>query len=184
MKPDSLAFINVSLPAGSLPLSVLIVLLIGTFAIIGLLIVKASGFKVYAADFPTQTAPMIVGLGAFLLTLPVILSRMALGMAQMDGTGEALAAELALAGVGVAGLGVKRFSSPEYHDGKAKVEAAKAQATPPQVNVQGGANINATSEQPIPVAVPQAGIRPSNPAVAQPLEALAAKQREDDEGII
>lgn len=172
MQADSLAFLSVTLPAEALPWPLVAILTVGFFIIIGMVIQKASGFKAYSQDFPTQAAPVVIGLGAFVAASPIIMARMALGMKQMDGTGEYLAACITLAGVGGAMLGIKRFSSPEYKQGQAVVEAAKAAGTPaPGVNVEG----NATVEMPVPR---QPGGRASDHPASAPPASLV-----DDEGL-
>lgn len=174
MRPDSLAFINVNLPAEALPWPILAILLIGFFALSAMVIQKASAFKSYSQDFPSQTAPVVIGLGLAIATAPVVLSRMALGMKQMDGTGDWLFFVAALAGVGGAMLAVKRFSSPEYQQGKAGIEAAKAAATPPQVNVAGDASVQTSPQQVAPpTKMPQAGVKPTDANVRKGLEAMA-----------
>lgn len=150
MTPDSLAVLDVHIPPNALPRPVLYILLVGFFVICVLVIQKAKGFKTYTADFPTQAAPVVIGLAGFVAAIPVTLARMALGMHEYDGMGNYMTACCALAGVGGLMLGVKRFSSPEYQQGKAAVEAAKAGAAP-AVNVQGDATVNATAERPVPV---------------------------------
>lgn len=155
MKPDTTALLSVHVPAESLPVPILAILLIGFFAVVVLLIQKASKFAAYArADFPTHAATVIVGLGAFLLTIPVLLARIALGMEAPGGTGDLLAAEIGLAGVTAAMLGAKRFSSPEYMAGKAQVEAAKSAS--PQVTVTGNANVNTDAGAVVPKKPAQA----------------------------
>lgn len=183
MKPDSLAFINVTLPAGRLPVAILAILLVGFFVTLGLLIQKATWYKSYAQDFPTQTSTVIAGIAGFAATVLVNLCRGALGLNQMDGSEVTYFACLTMAGVGGGMLVSKRFSSPEYQDGKARIEAAKAGAAPPQVNVSGDATVNAststTQERAVPAVqtkMPQAGVVPSDPAVVAGLEAIAAKK--------
>lgn len=147
MKPDSLvAAVTTHIPDGGLPLLLVAILLLGYFAVIIYAISKASQFKGYAQDFPTQTGPVVVALVLALITAPVILTLIALRLDAPAGTGEWLAFIAVMAGVsGVGGLAVKRFSSPEYQQGKAVVEAAKAAATSPpvQMNVEGDARITA-----------------------------------------
>lgn len=143
MNGDSVAFINIKLPEGALPWPILAILLIGFFAVLLVLIRRAEWFKGYAKDFPTQTTTVMAGIFGFGATLLINLCRGALGMPQMDGSEAAYTASCAFAGVGAGALAAKRFSSPEYHEGKAKVEAAKAAAAPPatpplQMNVADG----------------------------------------------
>lgn len=179
VKADSVkSFLSVNLGPDALPWPILAVLLVGFFILTGLVILKASQFKSYATDFPSQTAPVVIGLAGFVAAMPVTLSRMALGLTEYDGTGNWLAACCAMAGVGGAMLGVKRFTSPEAYEGKAKVEAAKAAAAPSNVNVQGDATVNAqqpnvTAERAVPVLVPQAGIKPKDPAIIAAIEGAA-----------
>lgn len=179
MRPDSLSFLGVNLPAGALPWPILAILLIGFFVIIGLGIQKAAAFKSYAsADFPTHAATVIVALSLSAATAPIVLSRVALGMDSPGGTGDWLAFVAALAGATIVGLGAKRFSSTEYMDGKANVAGAKAAATPPQVTAEG--DVNVTSERRVVTgeratdkpAMPQAGVRPSA-EIASALEQAA-----------
>lgn len=149
-----------SLPAGALPWQILAILLVGFFVVIAMLIQKAAAFKAYASgDFPTHSATVLVGLGAFAMTIPILLARIALGMEAPGGTGDLLAAEIGLAGVTAAMLGVKRFSSPEYLAGKATVEAAKSAS--PQVTVTGNANVNTDAGNTPPA-------QPAVPVVARP----------------
>ncbi len=156
MKPDTLAHVfNVNLPKGGLPLLLVAIMLFGYFAAIIYAISRASQFKGYAQDFPTQAAPVVVALILALLTAPVVLTLIALRIDAPDGTGGWLAFIATMAGVaGVGGLAVKRVTSPEYMENKAKVEAAKAsaQAPSPQVNVAGDATVQAgqTTERPVP----------------------------------
>jgi hypothetical protein len=185
----SRAFVKIAFPTEALPWPILAILLVGFFAVVGMLIHKADWFKGYAQDFPTQTSTVMAGIGGFVATMLVSLSRGALGMQEWGGAAGAYAASCAFAGVGGAMFGVKRFSSPEYQDGKAKVEAAKAGAAPvpaAQVIAADGSTVN-TQAPPNPAAmpVPQAGVKPKNPAVVAGVEAIAAAQRgEGDEGII
>lgn len=66
MQPDSLPLVSVHLPAGALPWQILAILLVGFFVVLGMLIRKAGEFKQYASgDFPTHSATVLVGLGAF-----------------------------------------------------------------------------------------------------------------------
>lgn len=147
------SFLNVNLGPDALPWPILAILLVGSFVLAGMLILKASQFKTYSQDFPSQTAPVVIGLMGFVAMMPLTLSRAALGLHEYDGTGNWLAACCAMAGVGGVMFGAKRLTSPEAYEGKAKVEAAKAAAAPSNVNVQGDATVNAqqpnaTTQQP------------------------------------
>lgn len=165
MQDSAVAFINVNLPEGALPLPVLLLLLVGFFVVVALLIQKANWYKGYAKDFPTQTSVVIAGIGGFVATLLVNLCRGALGMASFDGSDMAYMAGCTMAGVGGGMLMSKRFSAPEYMEGKAKVEAAKAGAAPPSpaVNVEGDATVNTTAERRVPAPSRSTDVAP--PAV-------------------
>ncbi len=151
----------------SLPWPILAILLVGFFVTIMYALSKASQFKAYAQDFPTQSAPVVVAIVLALLTAPVALSRMALGMGQPDGSGDWLAFLAAMAGVSVVGLGVKRFSAPEYTEAKAKgksiAAATVAAAGASGVNVEGNANITSERAAVQPVAVASADPRLPSP---------------------
>ena len=145
------AFINVTFPKEALPWPVVVAFMVCVSIIVGMLIQKAKWYKGYAQDFPTQASTIMAGIGGFALTLALALTRGALGMKAFDGMDWAFSASCAMAGVGGGMLLSKRFSSTEYMDGKAKVEAAKASATPPtpapQVNAPGA--IVQTVAQPV-----------------------------------
>ena len=169
--------LNLNIPQRGLPLVLVAVLLLGYFAAIIYAISKAKEFKSYAQDFPSQTAPVVVALVLLLLSAPIYLTLIALRMDLSEGAGFWLVSLLTMAGVsGVGGLAVKRYTSPEYLQNKAIVEGAKAAAAPSQVNVQGGANISATSEQPIPVPLP---VVPAKPAVPVAVPRPAEKPKDD-----
>lgn len=138
---------QIILPSNALPWPILAILLIGFFAVIIIAALKAKQFKTYAVNFPTHESTVIVALALLAMTIPVMLSLIALGIPLPDGAGDILTAECALAGVTVIGLGVKRFSSSDYQQGKAIIEAAKAGAAPTPVNVDGG-NVNINNAQP------------------------------------
>jgi hypothetical protein len=137
------AFLNVSLPADALPWPILALLIVCITVIIIVLISKAKWYKEYAREFPTQTSTVLTGIVGFAATLALNLCRGALGMDSFDGSGEAYTASCAFAGVGAGALAAKRFSSPEYHEGKAKVEAAKSGAAIPS-------DMKATEEHRVP----------------------------------
>lgn len=157
MNADSLSFLSVNVSEDALPWPILAILLVGFFVVVALLIQKATWYKTYAQDFPTQTSTVITGIAGFAATLLINLCRGALGMNAMDGSEAAYTASAAFAGVGGAVLGFKRFSSPEYQEGKAKIEAAKAAAIPPQVNAAAGSSVNVTTEAQPSGAAPDDG---------------------------
>jgi len=139
------AFINVTFPKEALPWPVILTFMVCISIVVGMLIQKAKWYKSYAQDFPTQSSTVVAGIGGFLITLALTLTRGALGMSAFDGMDWAFSTSAAMAGVGGGVLIGKRFSSLEYMESKAKVEAAKAGAAPPQVNVSGDATVNATA---------------------------------------
>lgn len=157
-----------NLGPNALPWQIVAVLLVCVTTVVVVLINKAKWYKEYAKEFPTQTSTVLTGIVGFAATLALNLVRGALGLPAFDGSGEAYAASCAFAGVGAGALAAKRFSSPEYHEGKAKVEAAKAGAAMPndmtattERRVPGVSR--ATDEMPVvvPVAVP---VVPQGPA--------------------
>lgn len=108
----------------------------------------AGGIKAYLADFPSHNASTGLALVLIGETAIVVLIRLALGLVFPDNYDTWIWALVGLAGVNVAGLGLKRFSDVEYMKEKVKAK----QAGSPSVTVQGDANI--TAEQPVPVVVP------------------------------
>lgn len=116
----------------------------------------ASGIKSYLADFPSHNAATALAMVLIFETGLVVLIRLALGLIFPDGYDTWIWALVGLAGVNVAGLGLKRFSDDKYVAAKA---AAKA-GTAPAVNVQGDATI--TAERPVPIVN---SVRPKPPVV-------------------
>lgn len=181
MKPDSLALI--SLPRGALPWQILAILLVGFFIVALVLIQKAKWYKVYAQDFPTQTSTVMAGIGGFAVTLFVNTCRGALGMDAMDGSGETYATCAAFAGVGAGALGFKRFSSPEYQEGKAKIEAAKAAGKngQPSITVENAESVNTTAERRVPGSSRSTDKPPVIPQVAVAVDQSRLPSPLDDE---
>lgn len=182
------AVVNVNVPAGALPVPVLIAILFVFGGLAGYALYKATAFKSYAQDFPGQKATVIFGLGWGTYIVLIAGCRLALGMIYPGGYGDIAVLIGAVLGVGGAWGASKHFSSPEYNEGKAKIEAAKAGASPPQVNVTGDAtvNANATQERPIPApsrstdkpVVPKAGVVATDPSIVAAMQGIAAAQKD------
>lgn len=109
----------------------------------------AGGVKVYLADFPSHNASTALALILIFETGLVVLIRLALGLVFPDNYETWTWALVGLAGVNVAGLGVKRFSDDRYVAAKALGKTAGK----PNVNVEGDANINTTSERAVVIPV-------------------------------
>lgn len=187
MKPDSLAFLNVNLPAGSLPVPILAILLMGFFAVILYALSKAKEFKDYSRDFPGQKVTVIFGLAGFTYIVVIAGSRLALGLAFPDNYSEVAWLIAGCLGFGAAaGVGKHAFSV-EREEAKAKGAAAVAAATPAQptqvlatqgssVNVQTEAQ--ATPERPLAAVskpvVPQADVKPTDAIVKNALQQVSA----------
>lgn len=155
--PDTLVRgVTASLPGGPKVTGVIVIALILAINVILILAAfrgfkAAGGIKAYLADFPSHNAS--TGLALILIgeTAIVVLIRLALGLVFPDNYDTWIWALVGLAGVNVAGLGLKRFSDVDYM--KEKVRAKQAGGS--GVNVEGNANI--TTEQPVPVIVPTKG---------------------------
>ena len=126
---------------GALPLPVLLVLLLGIFGLGGLTVWKLGNLKTYLGEppFPTHAASVLAAIIVFLGLGTVAICRAALGM-EWPSNYEIIVGLVggALGVVGVWGS-IKRTTSTEAYEGKAKVEAAKAGAAVP-------ADMKATAE--------------------------------------
>jgi hypothetical protein len=130
---------------GALPLPVLLVLLIGIFALGGFTVWKLGNLKTYLAEppFPTHAATVVAAIVVFLGLGMVAICRAALGMEWPLNYNVIVEMVMAgMLGVAVWGIG-KRTTSTEAYDGRAKVEAAKAGMAVPT-------DMTATQEQRVP----------------------------------
>lgn len=152
--PDTLVRgVSASLPGGPKVTGVLVILAI--IAINFVLILSAfrgfkaaGGIKAFLSDFPSHNASTALALVLIGETAIVVLIRLALGLVFPDNYETWIWALVALAGVNVAGLGLKRFSDVDYMKEKVKAKQAGAAG----VTVEGDASI--TTERPVPVPVP------------------------------
>lgn len=147
MKPDTVLTRLLAEHAGehgALPLPVLLVLLIGIFGLGAYTVFKLNNLKTYLGEppFPTHAASVLAAIIVFLGLGTVAICRAALGM-EWPSNYDVIVALVggALGIVGVWGS-VKRATSTEAYDGKAKVEAAKQGAVP--------IDMKTTTERPIP----------------------------------
>jgi len=149
---------------GALPWQILAVLLIGAFLVLGFAVSKIGHLKTYLNEppFPTHAATVVAGIVAFLGFGLIAMCRMALGMEMPEGYGDFLILLGAVIGVtGAWGVG-KRATSAELATAKAQGKPAAGAVT-----VEGDANINTTTERPIPApsrrtdVMPQAGVKPA-----------------------
>ncbi len=178
MKPDSTIARYLAEHAGehgALPLPVLIVLLVMLFTLGVLTAWKLGNLKTYLAEppFPTHAATVVAAIVVFLGLGIIAICRAALGMEWPENYN--IVVEMVMAGMlGVAVWGVgKRLTSSEAYEGKAKVEAAKAGNAVPD-------GMTETAERRSPTGRagdPQAGVKPSSPAVITGIEAIAAAQK-------
>lgn len=132
--------------------------------------------------FPTHQASVATALVAILLTAVVVCVKIFVGEAFPDGYEGWFILIGSLAGINVAGLGVKRFSD---RGREAIKQGASIQ------DVAAAEQIQSTGTYPVPVPtvtkpLPQAGVAPKDPDVREAIQAYAAKQKtaDDDPGII
>lgn len=179
MKPDSTITRYLAEHAGehgALPLPVLLVLLVGMFGLGALAMWKIGNVKTWLGEppFPTHAATVVGALIPFLTLGLVATCRAALGM-EWPSNYDIIVYMVISALTGVAAWGgVKRFTSIEAYEGKAKVEAAKAGTAAP-------ADMTATAERRSPAGRAtdtQAGVKPKNPDVVAGVEAIAANQHD------
>lgn len=162
---------------GALPLPVLLVLLVCIFGLGALTVWKLGNLKTYLGEppFPTHAASVLAAIIVFLGLGVVAICRAALGM-EWPSNYEIIVG-LVGGALGVVGIwgGVKRATSAEAYEGKAKVEAAKTGAAVPS-------DMKATQEHRAPsvsrvgddVAVPpKAGVAADDPAHRHTLETAA-----------
>lgn len=150
---------------GALPLPVLLVLLIGIFGLGALTVWKLGNLKTYLGEppFPTHAASVLAAIIVFLGLGTVAICRAALGM-EWPSNYEIIVG-LVGGALGVVGIwgGVKRATSSEAYEGKAKVEAAKSGAAVPP-------DMKTTTEHRAPFRKTDA------PEVKSVLEAVAGQQ--------
>lgn len=137
----------------ALPWPILAVLLVGYFVLLVVAIQRAQAFKVYSADFPTHSGTVVVGLSLALLTAPLALSLMALGIDFPNGSGDWLTFVAALCGISIVGMGVKRFTDTSYAEAKARGKASGDTGQFPAVTVQGDASITTQQRPAVPPTV-------------------------------
>lgn len=136
-----------TLPGGK---SLSAVVVIGAIVLVNVILVLAAmrgfkaagGIKSYLADFPSHNASTALALILIFETGLVVLIRLALGLVFPDNYETWTWALVALAGVNVAGLGVKRFTDDKYVAAKAAGKAMGDTGQFPAVNVEGNATVN------------------------------------------
>lgn len=163
-----------SLPGGGRVSALLLVaIIVGVNVILILAALRgfktAGGIKAYLSDFPSHNAGTALALILIFETGLVILIRLALGLVFPDNYDTWIWALVGLAGVNVAGLGIKRVTDDRYVAAKTAGKMAGAAG----VTVEGDATITTTAER--RAVVPQAGVKPTDPAITASLEALAKK---------
>ncbi len=169
--------VTASLPGGPRVSAILVIaLIVGVNVVLVLAMLKGfkavGGIKTYLSDFPSHNASTGLSLILIFETGLVVLIRLALGLIFPDGYETWIYALVGLAGVNVAGLIGKRATDDKYVQAKAMGKASAG----PSVNVEGDATVTATATGEHS-AIPQAGTRPTNPAVVAGVEAIAKTQR-------
>lgn len=146
--------VSATIPGGGKVAGVIVIVVI---VLVNLMLVIAAvsgfravgGIKSYLSDFPSHNASTALALLLIFETGLVVLIRLALGLVFPGNYETWIWALIALAGVNVAGLGLKRFSDVDYVKEKAKGKA------PPLVGpVAGEVTVNTTAEHKAAAQVP------------------------------
>lgn len=158
---------------------ILVIALIAEFLLLFLLVrLYAPKLKDFLKDFPTHPASVVTALALILAFGVVVLNKLVLGQPIPDSYEFFMWGMIALAGVNVGGLAVKRFSDYRYREIKNQA-TQEFQIPADKVNV----NVAAPAATPAPAkppaaTPPRAGEAPSDPGIRESLEQLAARQRE------
>lgn len=130
--------------------------------------------KDFLADFPTHPASVATALLLILSFGIVVTNKLVLNDPLPESYEFYMWGMIALAGVNVAGLGVKRFSDYRYREIKNQTQEFKVPAETVNMNISAPATPAPASS---PAQTHAAGIAPTNPDVKIPLEDLASRQR-------
>lgn len=152
-----------------------IALVVEFLLLLGIFWLISPRVKEWLKDFPTHPANVVVALFLITITGVVIANKLVLGQPLPDGYEFWMISLIALAGVNVGGLAVKRFSDYRYREIKNQTQEFNIPAERVQIN----SPAPAAAAPPAAVATPAATAAPAKEAseVRAGLDVIAARQR-------
>jgi hypothetical protein len=165
---------------------ILVIALLAEFIILfGLFAIYAPRIKLFLQDFPTHSAQVATALILILGFGIVVLNKLVLGHDIPESFDAFMWGMIALAGVNVGSMAVKRFSDYRYREIKNQTQEFRVPAENVEINVEAP---RAPAKTPTPPVrqfdenegrspLPRAGDKPEDANVRAPLEDLASRQR-------
>jgi hypothetical protein len=155
---------------------ILVIALLAEFIILfGLFAIYAPRIKLFLQDFPTHSAQVATALILILGFGIVVLNKLVLGHEIPESFDAFMWGMIALAGVNVGSMAVKRFSDYRYREIKNQTQEFRVPAENVEINVE--APRAPAAPVPAKAPLPRAGDKPQDSNVRAPLEDLASRQR-------